>query len=354
MKQLRRHVVWLLTLIPMTASAQPYSARNAIVDGVSVVELSDASRNTTVSIIPSVGNIAYRMDVNGKNVFWFPFDSLKDFVADPKLSGNPFLAPWANRLDEDAFFANGKKYLLNPSLGNFGRDPNDQPIHGLLTYASAWEVVSMDSDADGAHVTSRLEFSRYADWMAQFPFAHTIAMTYRLRGGALEVHTRIDNIGAQTMPLSVGYHPYFQLHDAPRDDWKVHIAAESVWTLNDKLIPTGETKPVRAVLGDPGSLPLKGLFLDHVFGGLVRDGDGLASFSVQGARQKIEVVYGPKYRTAVVYAPTSEDQNFICFEPMSGITNAFNLAHRGTYKDLQTIPAGQTWEESYWIRPSGF
>ena len=70
----------------------------------------------------------------------------------------------------------------------------------------------------------------------------------------------------------------------------------------------------------------------------MRDGDGLASFSVQGASQKIEVAYGPKYRTAVVYAPTGKDQNFICFEPMSGITNAFNLAHRGIYKELQTIP----------------
>ena len=96
------------------------------------------------------------MDVNGKNLFWFPFDSVKDFVAKPQLSGNPFLAPWANRLDEEAFYANGKKYLLNPELDNYGKDPNGQPIHGLLIYASAWEVVSLDSNADSAHVTSRL------------------------------------------------------------------------------------------------------------------------------------------------------------------------------------------------------
>ena len=354
MMRLRRHAAWLLTLSAMTVSAQPYSARRTAVDGVSVVELADASRNTTVYIVPSVGNIAYRMEVNGKNVFWFPFDSVKDFVAKPKLSGNPFLAPWANRLDEEAFYANGKKYLLNPELDNYGKDPNGQPIHGLLIYASAWEVISLSASADGAHVTSRLEFSRHADWMAQFPFAHTIEMTYRLREGALEVHTRIENTGAQTMPLSVGYHPYFQLHDAPRDDWTVRLAAENVWTLSDKLIPTGETKPLSTVLGDPGGLPLKGLFLDHVLGGLVRDSEGRASFSVEGASQKIEVACGPKYRAAVVYAPTGKDQNFICFEPMSGITNAFNLAQRGIYKDLQTIPAGQSWEESYWIRPSGF
>jgi aldose 1-epimerase len=39
---------------------------------------------------------------------------------------------------------------------------------------------------------------------------------------------------------------------------------------------------------------------------------------------------------------------------MVGITNAMNAAHRGLYKELQTIPAGGTWEESFWVRPSGF
>ena len=37
-----------------------------------------------------------------------------------------------------------------------------------------------------------------------------------------------------------------------------------------------------------------------------------------------------------------------------GITNAFNLANKGIYRELQTIPPGESWEESYWIRPSGF
>ena len=46
--------------------------------------------------------------------------------------------------------------------------------------------------------------------------------------------------------------------------------------------------------------------------------------------------------------------NFICFEPMAGITNALNLAHKGVYKELQYIPPGGTWQESFWIRASGF
>ena len=47
-------------------------------------------------------------------------------------------------------------------------------------------------------------------------------------------------------------------------------------------------------------------------------------------------------------------REFICFEPMAGITNALNLAQRGLYKELQNIPPGRTWHESFWIRPSGF
>jgi hypothetical protein len=31
-----------------------------------------------------------------------------------------------------------------------------------------------------------------------------------------------------------------------------------------------------------------------------------------------------------------------------------NLAHAGVYKELQSIPAGGQWKESFWITPSGF
>ena len=37
-----------------------------------------------------------------------------------------------------------------------------------------------------------------------------------------------------------------------------------------------------------------------------------------------------------------------------GIINALNLAHRGVYNELQSIPPGGVWRESFWIRPSGF
>ena len=156
--------------------------------------------------------MAYEMNVNGKNVFWMPSTSVAEFKARPPMAGNPFLAPWANRVEGDAFWANGKKYVFNLELGNVRRDQNRNPIHGFLTYSPLWQVTALESNDKYAAVTSRLEFWRYPEFMAQFPFAHTLEMTYRLQDGALEVVTRIENLSNDPMPVAVGYHPYFQIH----------------------------------------------------------------------------------------------------------------------------------------------
>ncbi|HLJ49590.1 MAG TPA: aldose 1-epimerase [Bryobacteraceae bacterium] len=321
-----------------------YTALKTSVDGFEVVRLTDASHNTEVAMIPSIGNIANEMKVNGHNVLWWPHRSLQEFKAKPSFAGIPFLAPWANRLDQDAFYANGQKYILNPALGNFRRDPNGSPIHGLLSYTGYWQVASLTADEREAAVVSRLEFWKHPDLMAQFPFAHTLEMKYRLSGGILEVQLTIENHSEAPMPLSIGFHPYYQLTDATRDQWRVHLAAADHYELSDKLIPTGAKKAVEF----PDPVSLSAHQLDDVFGG-VSHGD---EFWVEGAQQRLSIRYGEKYRVAVVYAPPGKD--FICFEPMTGITDAFNLAHAGLYSDLQSVPAGGEWEESFWIRPSGF
>jgi aldose 1-epimerase len=338
----------LLVMLPFMSQAAEYTAVRTQDDGIDVLRLADGGRRIEVSIVPSIGNMAYEMTVNGKNIFWLPAPSLAALKAKPSLAGNPFLAPFANRLDQDAFYANGKKYTLNPELGNVRRDGNKKPIHGFLAFSDLWEVREVRADGTSASVTSRLEYWKHPDLMAQFPFAHTIEMTYRLRDGALECETVLRNHSTEAMPVAVGYHPYFRLHDAPRDEWRVHLAARDHLVLSPLLIPTGERRPLS--MADP--VTLAGGQLDDVFGGLVRDEDGRARFWVQGRQQRLTVEYGPKYTIAVVYAPKGRD--FICFEPMAAVTNAFNLAQAGIYKELQSVAPGGEWRESFWIRPSGF
>jgi aldose 1-epimerase len=338
----------LLVALPFMTEAANYNAQRVKVDGVEVIRLIDASHKARVSIAPSLGNNAYEFLVNGKNIMYFPVTNLAEFKQKPTFSGNPLLAPWANRLDHEGFYANGKHYILNPALNNYRHDPAKQPIHGLLSYASEWKVTNVAANNQGAEATSRLEFWRYPDYMAQFPFAHTLDMTYRLRAGVLEVETVIENHSTDTMPVSIGFHPYFRLHDSPRNSWRVTLPAKESYILSGSLIATGEKKPMPY----KNQQDLEGISLDDVLGGLTPGDNGRTEFAVQGATERIAVLYGPKYPVAVVYSP--KDRDFICFEPMSGPTNAFNLKQAGKYNELQTIPPGGKWRESFWIHPSGF
>ncbi len=139
----------------MTTAAS-YTAQQTTIDGVPVVHLSDPAHHTEVSVAVGIGNIAYEYVVNGKNALYFPYKSFADFKAKPNLCGVPFLAPWANRLDQEAFYANGQKYNLNKDLGNLRFDGNHLPIHGLILFTSLWQGVESMANGSAAHVTSRL------------------------------------------------------------------------------------------------------------------------------------------------------------------------------------------------------
>ncbi len=309
-------------------------------DGHLVVRLSEAVSKSEVAVAPAFGANSYYFHVNGKKVFWGPDNvTIGELMAKPRLVANPLLAPWANRIEGYTYNVNGKEYQLNPKLGNLRLDGNKNPIHGLVTFTKLWQVKEVVAKADHALVRMELDATRQVDWLAQFPFPYKMELTYKLTAGTLEVITEVHNHASEPMPLAVGYHPYFQVTDAPRDEWEVTIPAKEKMLLSPKLIPTGE----RVANPYAAGTKLKGIVLDDVFGGLPEK----ARFRVKGKTQTIDVVYGKDYTIGVVYAPAG--QNFICFEPMTAPTNAFNTP--GSYK---SIAPGGSWRESYWIETSGF
>jgi aldose 1-epimerase len=284
--------------------------------------------------LPSAGNRVWQLQVHGKNILYHPSDL-------NELGGIPFLAPWADLLDEPAFWANGKRYGFNLGLGNV---EGQRPIHGLLTNSPLWQVIEVAADEECAHVSSRLEFWKHPDLMAQWPFAHEYVITYRLSDGVLEVETTVSNPSEDPMPLAIGFHPYLQLPEIPRDEWVVHLPARTHVMADEHQIPTGEMRP----LDIPNPLPLRGQTLDDGFTDLERDGSGRARFSIQSGGEVVEILFGPKYRVATIWLPGERPQ-FICIEPLTAIINGLNRA----YSELQQIPAGGKWTESFWIRASG-
>jgi aldose 1-epimerase len=243
------------------------------------------------------------------------------------------------------------------TLGNV-RGAN--PIHGFLSSVPDWHVVETRADAQSAWVTSRLEFFKHPSWLRQFPFAHTIEMTHRLRDGVLEVATRIDNLSSEPMPVAVGFHPFFQLTDSTRDEWTLSVAARTHWPVSAAKMPTGMTQPIEHFFPDPAAVRLAPLDLDDVFSDLIRDADGNAQMTLKGRTQRLDVVLGANYRAVVIYAPKpaagqdAASRNFVCIEPVAAIINALNLAHKGIYKELQSIAPGGVWQETFRVRPGGF
>lgn len=339
----------LLVAISAAMSAQNYSAIQTQDHGVQIVRLTDAAKAVEVSIVPSAGNTAYEMRVHGKNILYFPFTDVSEFREKPALAGIPLLAPWGNRLDQQAFWANGQRYAFDMSIGNVH---GANPIHGLLMGSPYWRVTEVKADDRSAHVTSKLEFSKHPELMKQWPFAHDYEMTYALKDGELEVRVSIINLSAESMPVAIGFHPYFRIPDVPRNEWVGRIPARRRVVADTKMIPTGQYKPMD--IEDP--FLLENRTLDDGFTDFERDADGRARFYIASSGKTVEVSFGPKWQAAVVWEPNTgkgQPQDFICFEPMAGITNAVNLHHDGKYPELQSVAPGATWTESFWVKTSG-
>ena len=365
----------IAVLLSVAADAQAQARYSAKQTG-DIVQLRDSRTDTTVSVMTTVSN-AYEMVVKGQNLIRMPFATVDDFRARPGLNGIPLLAPFANRLDEPAFYANGKKYNFDMELGNVR---GTIPIHGFLSNTKDWKLVEAKADGKSAWVTSKLDFYRNPQWMKQFPFAHTLEMTYRLVDGVLEVKTVIENLSLEPMPVAIGFHPYFQLTDSTREDWVLSVGAKTHWLLADNKIPTGETESADKFFTNRKAAALKDLDLDHVFGDLERDAQGRAVVSVKGKTQQLDVLLGPNFRAIVLYSPnpanargggggrgggrgaapaapatapptpsepslpltgakdTVTNRGFIAIEPMVGITDSMNLAQKALYKELQSVP----------------
>jgi aldose 1-epimerase len=379
----------LLLAAPSLAQAQ---ARYTASTNGDVVQLRDTKTDMIVSVLTPVSN-AYELVIKGHNVIRMSIKSVDDMRAAPGLSGIPLLAPFANRLDETAFYANGKKYNFDMENGTV-RGP--VPIHGYLSGANSWKVVEAKADANGAWVTEKLEFYKSPLYMQNFPFAHVLTMTYRLSNGEMELRLKIDNLANEPMPVSIGYHPFFSLSDSNRSDWTLSVPAQTHWKLTNTLLPTGETENADLLWGgDRHNVPLSRFAartIDDLFSDLERDAKGRAVVHLQGKQQGLTVTMGPKFKALVLYSPpapppprpvgaapqaprpqpipvskgppiplSADDQSApppergsIAIEPMAGISNAMNAAHAGYYKELQTIAPGGAWEESFWLKPTGY
>lgn len=307
-------------------------------DGVEVAELRRADVQAKVAV--SVGNTLFSLQTGERELLYFPY-SLEEYAGNTNLAGNPFLHPWANRLEGEHLKIGS---TIHPIPARYRdliyRDNHGQPLHGLLLKTDGWKTIDFGTTDQYAYHAAELIFDA-PDWLAVFPWLHVLRMKHELFDDHLQITLSLQNADEKSLPLSFGFHPYFRIDPQQRATMQLHIPARELIETNERMIPTGRAEAKEAVFPFKGdSLLLDGHALDHGFQHLKRGDDGNVVFALDG----LELCFDEQYAFAQVYAPFHPDKPYVCIEPMTAATNALNR------QACRTLAPGQTFRASFGIR----
>jgi galactose mutarotase-like enzyme len=283
---------------------------DSVTDGFATVTMASLPGALEATFAPGVGMVGCSLRHEGEELLG-QRGGLSKYAQTGSSMGIPLLHPWANRLSGLGYEAAGQVVELDAASAPLRLDENGLPIHGVLTASPGWEVSGRGADDDSAWLHAHLDFGGDERYLAAFPFPHVLELQVRLAGSELTVATTLTPTGEVRVPVAFGWHPYFSVPGAPRQEWEIALPVRSHAALDERGIPTGESERAGDLDG-----PLGDRSFDDLFPKLGPE----PRFAVEGGDRRIEVSFLEGYPVAQVYAPA--DQEFICFEPMTAPTNA--------------------------------
>lgn len=219
-------------------------------------------------------------------------------------AGLPLLAPWANRLSSWEYTVAGTKVdLRGSSLPR--HDDHGLPIHGLLLGSKEWTIVGQHTRRGRAVVDASIDVDT-----PEFPFPHSLSLTFAVGGDHLDVTTTLTPTGHQDVPVSFGWHPYLRLARSSRSDWLLTLPARDHIALDEFGIPGGKATYEKAEAS-----PIANRTFDDLY--KVRRGRHL---SIEADDLALDMHCGPGYEYFQVWVPSG--RRFLALEPMVAPTNA--------------------------------
>jgi aldose 1-epimerase len=222
---------------------------------------------------------------------------------DPAAMASFPLVPWSNRIREGRFTFGSRAVSLPPHPP---RDPHTIHGHG---YRAAWSVLKAGS------ASAVLEHRHAPD---AWPWAYRAVQHVELTATTLRLQLLLTNESDAAMPAGLGWHPYYPR--TPETTLTASVAA--LWLTDAEILPVARVAPTPDLDLRRG-LAVDRVALDNAFVGW--DGRALISWPDRGAQLRLDA--SDPLNTLVVYTPPG--QPFFCAEPVSHITDAFNLAAAG-------------------------
>jgi len=242
---------------------------------------------------------------------------------------SPLLFPIVGRLKNDQLRHRGKTYPMTQH--GFARDHR---FAWLRREANLCQLVLCDEP----------------DTRSRYPFAFRLEVTYAVSGAELEVTLRIDNVGDEVLPASIGAHPAFNWPLSPelaKDEYALTFS-------NDETAPIRRLKEglMRAA---PEPTPIHGRTLalsENLFGDDAIILDVLSSSSVRYAGPRgpsIEMSWEGFRELGIWSKPGGAP--FLCIEPWRGFASPSDFD--GEFADkpgLMHIPPAEQQVLRYRIR----
>jgi aldose 1-epimerase len=223
------------------------------------------------------------------------------------------LFPFSNRVRHGLFTFDGREIYLPRNTGG----PHVEHGHG---WQRAWTVTAQNEK------TVTLSFTHDPAMDGGWPFPYRAEQQFALDESGLSVTLRAQNTGERPMPLGFGLHPYFPR--SPRCRLRAHVSG--FWEADAEVMPTRHV-PVPEALDLDRGLALHDIIIDNVFTGFA----GEAVIDWPESATSLTLTAGPELQQLVLYVPDAATQElertqgippYFCAEPVSNITDAFNLA----------------------------
>ncbi|MFA6470000.1 MAG: aldose 1-epimerase [Bacteroidota bacterium] len=292
-----------------------FSIRQETLSGLDVITVKNNLTHEYFSVLPSSGARLRELNLSNGSIALPVLRTIMDPRSKNRedIFTNAKLSPFAGRVKEGRYSIGNTSYQLPL---NYPEEEN--ACHGFV-YDKQFTVVRSEVLNDRAVCFLNYD---YQGELAGYPFRYSLEIIYMLGiSGEFICETRIVNRSGSPIPVSDGWHPYFDI-DEPVDDLQLSLEVDSMMELNGKNIPTGKMDSY-SKFSRPETLYSQ--HFDSCFH--VKGSNGIASTRIISSRNDTALTIwqetGPKkYNYLVLYTPL--DRRSIAIEPMTSNVNAFN------------------------------
>ncbi|MBZ5857944.1 aldose 1-epimerase [Flavihumibacter profundi] len=286
---------------------------HTVTNGIPLVNLHDDSRTVTASIVPDHGAMLHAFEVPLKNG---PFNIMSNYQSAEEINRilnrsyrSSKLSPFACRIKNGQYTWGGQLYEFADKF------PDGSAIHGLL-FNKKFEV----SNETVTDFMASADFTyKYNKDDPGYPFAYTCTIRYTLfPDQTLQLQTILKNDSDITIPMADGWHPYFRLN-APVNDCFLQFPSAAIVEFDDKLIPTGHTKPYSDYLTPKQLGETK---LDNCFLLDENAGQPVCVFSNPAEGISLCFITDENYPYLQIYTP--DDRASLAIENLSAAPDSFN------------------------------